>query len=610
MKRLIHRYGVLTAYVGRHPADLRRLVSSSNAVFGSLAGVQDSISASVARLPGSLRATERALTEVRGFAPLLRTTLESLRAPVRQLPATNAALTPFFKPTTPVLRNEIRPFVRAARPFTNDLRLASKDLAQATPDLTKAFGETNRFFNMGAYNPGGAESLGGLTTAQQRARNEGFLYWLAWTSQNGVSLFSTADSQGPWRRVTICGVPPPILQSIIGGVLTYVNKSEPGSGGEPDRRRGHHHPTDQPDRAAARDRVRLLQLRDADAMNKNPPTLGQIAAMVAFTLSVFACCCSCGCRSAARCRCGRGVPRSRRTSPRPHCCAKEADVRIAGVNVGKVKSTELGPGGRTTQRRDGDRHRFAPIKVDTRAILRQKSLLGETYVELTPGQPDAKTLPGRRDAARANVDDTVQLDEVFRTFDPRTRRYFQEWLHDAGHRRRRGQFGSDLNDALGNAAPFFAGGADLLRPLAEQEVALRRVVRDTGRVVPRDLARERAAARAGHERRGDLLGALASRDDGAGGDLPDPADVPARDAHDGRRLAELRAQHRPAGARPAQPADDLAPDAARPRRPVARPRAAVPRRRPAGATPRRPAFPRPQRFLAAPSRCWRRRTAS
>ena len=228
LKRLVHRYGVLTAYVSRHPADLRRLVSSSNAVFGSLAGVQDSISASVARLPGSLRATERALTEVRGFAPLLRTTLESLRAPVRQLPATNAALTPFFKQTTPVLRNEIRPFVRAARPFTNDLRLASKDLAQATPDLTKAFGETNRFFNMGAYNPGGAESLGGLTTAQQRARNEGFLYWLAWTSQNGVSLFSTADSQGPWRRVTICGVPPPILQSIIGGVLTYVNKSDPG----------------------------------------------------------------------------------------------------------------------------------------------------------------------------------------------------------------------------------------------------------------------------------------------------------------------------------------------------------------------------------------------
>ena len=66
---------------------------------------------------------------------------------------------------------------------------------------------------MGAYNPGGAESLAGLSIPQQRARNEGFLYWLAWTAQNGVSLFNTADAQGPWRRVTICGVPAPILQA-------------------------------------------------------------------------------------------------------------------------------------------------------------------------------------------------------------------------------------------------------------------------------------------------------------------------------------------------------------------------------------------------------------
>ena len=69
---------------------------------------------------------------------------------------------------------------------------------------------------------------------------------------------------------------------------------------------------------------------------------------------------------------------------------------------------------------------------------------------------------------------------MFRAFDPRTRRYFQEWLHDAGIAST-GEFASDLNDSLGNAAPFFKGGADLLRPLDEQEVALRRVVRDTGR---------------------------------------------------------------------------------------------------------------------------------
>jgi hypothetical protein len=80
---------------------------------------------------------------------------------------------------------------------------------------------------MGAYNPGGAQSLSGLSVAQQRARNEGFLYWLAWTAQNGVSLFSSADAQGPWRRVTICGVPGPFLDSLIGDVLENVQSTNP-----------------------------------------------------------------------------------------------------------------------------------------------------------------------------------------------------------------------------------------------------------------------------------------------------------------------------------------------------------------------------------------------
>ena len=228
LKRLIHRYGVLLEELGRRPDDLRRLVSSSHAVFDTLANEDQNIATSVARLPGSLQATERALTEVRSFAPQLRTTLEQLREPVRKLPATNAALTPFLRATTPVLRDEIRPFVRTAGPFTDDLRLAARDVSKATPDLDKALGETNRFFNMGAYNPGGAESLAGLSVPQQRARNEGFLYWLAWTAQNGVSLFNTADAQGPWRRVTICGVPAPILQTIIGGVLDSVVQTNPG----------------------------------------------------------------------------------------------------------------------------------------------------------------------------------------------------------------------------------------------------------------------------------------------------------------------------------------------------------------------------------------------
>jgi phospholipid/cholesterol/gamma-HCH transport system substrate-binding protein len=227
LKRLIHEYGLLVAELGKRPDDLRRLVSASRSVFGTLAAQEQNISSSVEQLPGTLQATQRAFHEVRGFAPLLQSTLNSLRPAVRELPATNAALTPFLRDTAPVIRNQLRPFVRTARPFTNDLRVASHDLAQATPDLTTALHESNRFFNMGAYNPGGAQGLSGLSIAQQRARSEGYLYWLAWTAQNGVSLFSTADAQGPWRRVTICNVPGPFLTALIQQVLTQVNQTNP-----------------------------------------------------------------------------------------------------------------------------------------------------------------------------------------------------------------------------------------------------------------------------------------------------------------------------------------------------------------------------------------------
>ena len=42
-----------------------------------------------------------------------------------------------------------------------------------------------------------------------------------------MSLFNTGDAQGPWRRVTICGVPGPILESIIGDVLNNVISTNP-----------------------------------------------------------------------------------------------------------------------------------------------------------------------------------------------------------------------------------------------------------------------------------------------------------------------------------------------------------------------------------------------
>jgi phospholipid/cholesterol/gamma-HCH transport system substrate-binding protein len=246
-------------------------------------------------------------------------------------------------------------------------------------------------------------------------------------------------------------------------------------------------------------------------MNKNPPSIGRIAAMVLFTLSVF------GLLMFLWASFGGTLPlrpegyRFKAAFPEASLLVEEADVRLAGVNVGKVKKKELGPGGRTTVVEMEIENRFSPIRSDTRAILRQKSLLGETYVELTPGTARAADLEEGGTLPPGSVDETVELDEVFQAFDPETRRNFQEWMHEAGIVST-DEFSRDLSDSLGNAAPFFEGGADLLRPLDEQEVALRRVVRDTGRVFDA-ISREDGQLRGLIVNGEATFSALASRDE-------------------------------------------------------------------------------------------------
>jgi virulence factor Mce-like protein len=158
--------------------------------------------------------------------------------------------------------------------------------------------------------------------------------------------------------------------------------------------------------------------------------------------------------------------------------AQQADVRISGVPVGKVVEKQVGPGNTTDATIQLDR-KYAPLPRDARAILRQKTLLGETYVELTPGTrragnyvADGGTLPP------AHVAPTVQLDEIFRAFDAPTRAAFQTWMQSQASALR-GR-GTDINDILGNFGPFAQGASSLLTILNSQEGAVRRLVSNTG----------------------------------------------------------------------------------------------------------------------------------
>jgi phospholipid/cholesterol/gamma-HCH transport system substrate-binding protein len=213
-------------------------------------------------------------------------------------------------------------------------------------------------------------------------------------------------------------------------------------------------------------------------MQKSAPSFGRIAAMVLFALSCF------GLVLFLWLAFGGPVPlkpkgyRVTASFAEAASLATEADVRISGVPVGKVKSIEADTAtGRSDVTFELD-PKYAPLPDDAQAILRQKTLLGETYVELTPGTKSAPKLAEGGRLAEGQVSETVELDEILRTFEPETREAFQVWMQSQaaaidGH-------GRDLNNALGNLGPFADDAAELVDILDRQEPAVQRLIRDTG----------------------------------------------------------------------------------------------------------------------------------
>jgi virulence factor Mce-like protein len=186
-----------------------------------------------------------------------------------------------------------------------------------------------------------------------------------------------------------------------------------------------------------------------------------------------------------------------------------ADVRISGVSVGRVSRVEGGSEGQAEATIELDSE-FAPIPRDTQAILRQKTLLGETYVELTPGSEEAGSLPEDGDLPSAQVAESVQLDEVFRAFDPRTRAAFQGWMQgQAAAWRGRGE---DVSVAIASLEPFADEAERALRLLDTQSQAVREFVRQGGEVFGA-LAERRGQLRGLIESANTVFGTTARRNE-------------------------------------------------------------------------------------------------
>ena len=184
--RSIHNFRLLTEAVGGKDKQLAQLVDASNAVFATFAQEDANLQKTLHLLPGALHTTSVNLAKVATAANVLGPTLHKLQPFASALGPANSATRQLALKTTPIFKNEIRPFAREIMPVVNELGPSTKQLGEAFPKLAVSFTVLNEFFNELAYNPGPSKA--------------GFLFFLDWGNHNLNSVVSTADAHGPFGR--------------------------------------------------------------------------------------------------------------------------------------------------------------------------------------------------------------------------------------------------------------------------------------------------------------------------------------------------------------------------------------------------------------------------
>jgi phospholipid/cholesterol/gamma-HCH transport system substrate-binding protein len=187
--RSIHNFRLLIEALGGKDEQLAQLVDASNAVFATFAKEDANLRRTLHLLPGALQATGTNLNKLKTAADVLGPTLTKLQPFAKALAPAQEASRISALETTPLIKNDIRPFAREIEPVVAELGPSTQQLAEAFPKLSVSFTVLNEFFNELAYNPG--------------PKKGGFLFFVDWGNHDLNSVVSTADANGPVGRSLI-----------------------------------------------------------------------------------------------------------------------------------------------------------------------------------------------------------------------------------------------------------------------------------------------------------------------------------------------------------------------------------------------------------------------
>ena len=190
IRRSIHNFQLVSQALGSVDGKLTSLINSSNTNFQAISSQDANLEQALTLLPGTLAQTTQTLGKVQAFANQSTPALRGLVPFAHAFGPALAAATPLFRDTTPVLRNQLRPFSVAVQPLAKILAPASAHLKVATPALSRSIAVLNSLFNTLSYQPGG---------------KQGYLFWGSWLSHIANSLTSLQDAHGSMVRGLFMG---------------------------------------------------------------------------------------------------------------------------------------------------------------------------------------------------------------------------------------------------------------------------------------------------------------------------------------------------------------------------------------------------------------------
>jgi phospholipid/cholesterol/gamma-HCH transport system substrate-binding protein len=181
--RAIHNFRLLVEALGSKDHSLSEFVDSTNATLAAFAEQDQAVQSTLRELPGALHQTNQGLGKLASAFAVVGPTLQKLEPFAKALGPAQQQARPSFEKTTPILKNQIRPFAREIEPVVSEIQPDIQAVTEAFPKLTSTLSVFNEFFNELAYNPGPNQA--------------GFLFYLNWFNHNVNSIFANADANGP-----------------------------------------------------------------------------------------------------------------------------------------------------------------------------------------------------------------------------------------------------------------------------------------------------------------------------------------------------------------------------------------------------------------------------